>query len=303
MSMDIIPSESIHVDIRALRYHVRRWGADDAPKLFLLHGWGDVSASFQLVAQALACRWQVFAPDWRGCGLSQWSASGAYWFNEYLGDLHGLLRHFEPDQPVRIAAHSMGFNVASVYAGLRPERVERLANLDCYGFRQVAPGEAWKRLGGWLQSLDAPPERKRFADTRTFAGLLQRKSARLSDERALFFASHFTEPAQGGGVQLRGDPALRDPARLFIYNGFLDLNEAMDCWRHVTAPVLWVEAEQSEMREQIGADAFQMQARKACFARLQQVSIPDAGHMVHQEQPERTAQVLDDFFTRPLQPV
>ena len=297
MNMNTTPSESIQVDIRGLRYHVRRWGADDAPRLFLLHGWWDMSASFQFVAQIMADRWQVLAPDWRGCGLSQWSESGAYWFNDYLGDLHCLLRHFEPQQPARIVGHSMGFNVASVYAGLRPERVERLANLDCYGFREVVPGETWKRLGNWLQTLDVPGERKRFTDTRTFASLLQRKSGRLPDERALFFASHLTEPAPDGGVQLRGDPALRDPARLFIYNGFLDIGEAMDCWRHVAAPVLWVEAEQSELRAQIGADASKMQARKSCFARLQEVAIPDAGHMVHQEQPDKTAQLLSEFFT------
>jgi pimeloyl-ACP methyl ester carboxylesterase len=42
-------SRSEFLDIRGLRYHVRRWGRPGAPKLFLLHGWMDVSASFQFV--------------------------------------------------------------------------------------------------------------------------------------------------------------------------------------------------------------------------------------------------------------
>ena len=39
--------------MRGLRYHVRTWGQADAPALFLLHGWMDVSASFQFLVDAL----------------------------------------------------------------------------------------------------------------------------------------------------------------------------------------------------------------------------------------------------------
>ncbi|TMG71064.1 MAG: alpha/beta hydrolase, partial [Betaproteobacteria bacterium] len=39
------PSESVYVPVRGLRYHCRCWGDARAPKLFMLHGWMDVSAS------------------------------------------------------------------------------------------------------------------------------------------------------------------------------------------------------------------------------------------------------------------
>jgi hypothetical protein len=65
-------SESLFLAIRGLRYHVRRWPAPSArpgaPKMFLLHGWMDVSASFQFVVDALRGPWDVYAPDWRGYG-------------------------------------------------------------------------------------------------------------------------------------------------------------------------------------------------------------------------------------------
>src|SRR5579883_1622162 len=61
-------SEFLHV--RGLRLHVRRWGDDRAPMLFLCHGWLDVSATFAPVAAILAERWQVLAPDARGFGHS-----------------------------------------------------------------------------------------------------------------------------------------------------------------------------------------------------------------------------------------
>ena len=63
-------SRSEFITVRGLRYHVRHWGSDDAPKLFMLHGWMDVSASFQFVVDCLQRDWHVIAPDWRGFGLT-----------------------------------------------------------------------------------------------------------------------------------------------------------------------------------------------------------------------------------------
>jgi len=37
------PSTSEFVQVRGLRYHCRCWGQERAPKLFMLHGWMDVS--------------------------------------------------------------------------------------------------------------------------------------------------------------------------------------------------------------------------------------------------------------------
>jgi len=59
------PSQSHIHTIRDLRYHVRTWGDARAPKLFLLHGWMDVSASFQFLVDGLQREWYVIAPDWQ----------------------------------------------------------------------------------------------------------------------------------------------------------------------------------------------------------------------------------------------
>ena len=124
-------STSEYLPIRGRRYHVRRWGPTDeqAPLLFLLHGWMDVSASFQFLVDALARDWRLLAPDWRGFGPSQWN-DDAYWFPDYIADLDALLEHYSPEQPARLIGHSLGGNAACLYAGIRPERVERLATLE-----------------------------------------------------------------------------------------------------------------------------------------------------------------------------
>ena len=126
------PSSTERVSVRGLEYSVRRWGPADAPKVFLLHGWMDTSATFQFVVDALRHDWQLIAPDWRGYGETTW-LHRPYWFPDYYADLEALLAHYAPEGPVRLVGHSMGANIAGIYAGLRPQRVARLAMLDFIG--------------------------------------------------------------------------------------------------------------------------------------------------------------------------
>ena len=111
------PSTVEKIAVRGLAYAVRRWGPQDAPQLFLLHGWMDSSPTFQFVVDALQRDWQIIAPDWRGFGGSTWFGH-PYWFPDYHADLEVLLDHYAPHGPVRLVGHSMGAAVAGVYAGL-----------------------------------------------------------------------------------------------------------------------------------------------------------------------------------------
>src|SRR4051812_40115940 len=123
------PSRSDFHTIRGLRYHVRTWGDPSHPALFCLHGYLDVSATFQFVVDALQHDWFVVAPDWRGYGLSDWCPQG-YWIADYVGDLEILLQLYSPDAPARLVGHSMGSHVALLYAAARPERVDRVVALE-----------------------------------------------------------------------------------------------------------------------------------------------------------------------------
>jgi len=81
------PSRTEFLTLRALRTHVRHWGREGAPKIFMVHGWMDVGASFQFVVDCLRGDWHVIAPDWRGFGLTDRAPGGTYWFPDYLADL------------------------------------------------------------------------------------------------------------------------------------------------------------------------------------------------------------------------
>ena len=67
-----------------------------------------------------------------------------------MGDLDRLLAHFEPDRPATLIGHSMGGNIASMYAGVRPERVSHLVNLEGFGMSRSEPAKAPARYAKWL---------------------------------------------------------------------------------------------------------------------------------------------------------
>ncbi len=286
-------SDSQFLDVRGLRYHVRRWRHDGAPKMVLLHGWMDVSASFQFMVDALRGDWDVYAPDWRGYGLTDWGTSDCYWFPDYIADLDFLLDRIEPAGGANLVAHSLGGNVAALYAGVRPQRVAKLVNLEGFGLAATRPEQAPRRYARWLEELHDPPRLRSYAGFAELAERLRTSNPRLTVERADFLARHWGREAADGTVVLRGDPAHK------IVNPVLyRYEEVRACWQQVRAPVLWVDASDSDMLGRIALSEAQHAERRSAFANLQHVTVRDAGHMLHHDQPAEVARLVEDFLLR-----
>jgi len=290
-------SRSEFIEVRGLRLHVRHWGREGAPRLFMLHGWMDVAASFQFVVDCLEGDWHVIAPDWRGFGLSQRSGADTYWFPDYLADLDRLLDHYAPDEAVNLLGHSMGGNIASLYAGVRPQRIGKLVNLEGFGLPDTRPAQYPGRVAAWLDELRAPPTMRGYASLDEVAARLRKTNPRLSHERAAFLAAHWSEQERDGAWKILGDPAHKMSSPLLYH-----ADEIMAAWSRITAPVLWVEAEETEMWRWMGPKE---QARAEIDRRmgyLKQVTarmIPEAGHMLHHDQPALLAQMIEAFLQAP----
>jgi pimeloyl-ACP methyl ester carboxylesterase len=286
-------SEPLFFPIRGLRYHVRHWPAPGAPKMVLLHGWMDVSASFQFVVDALEGEWDVYAPDWRGYGLTDWARADSYWFPDYLADLDLLLDRIDSDRPINLVGHSMGGHVAGLYAGVRPARVAKFVNLEGFGLQATRPEQAPKRYTRWLDELRVPPRLRPYDSFAALAERLLDNNPKLSKEKAEFLARHWGREANGKGVTLRSDPAHK------IVNPVLyRQDEVRECWRLATAPVLWVEAAESDALKRVGLDTAAHAERRASFRNLRHVVVPGAGHMLHHDQPQAVARLLDEFLAR-----
>lgn len=286
------PSASEWIDVRGLRYHVRRWGEEPAPKLFLLHGWMDVSASFQFLVDALTCDWCVLAPDWRGFGESAW-APEHYLFADYLADLEALLDRYSPDEAANLIGHSLGGNVACIYAGVRPHRVRCVVSLEGFGIQRAQPVEAPERYARWLDQQTDPPRLADYASRERVAWRVKKNNPRLTDEKAAFLAEHWARRTAGGAFVLRADPRhkMKSPV---LYR----LEEAMACWRRVHAPVLWIEGGASPIRAWLGEDDAGFAVRMRAFRDLRHATVPGAGHMLHHDAPEAVAKLIEDFASR-----
>jgi pimeloyl-ACP methyl ester carboxylesterase len=287
-------SRSEFLPVRGLRYHVRHWGRVGAPKIFMVHGWMDVAASFQFVVDALKGDWHVIAPDWRGFGLTESTQSDTYWFPDYVADLDVLLDHYAPGEAVNLLGHSMGGNVVGIYAGVRPERVRRLVNLEGFGLPATKPEQSPKRYAKWLAELREPPTLRPYPNVEAVAARLQKTNPRLTDERAAFLAQHWAAPNGEGQWEILGDPNHKKPSP-----SLYQVEEVLACWRAITAPVLWVEADDTNMWQWMGPKEqarIEVDRRLSHLANVTAKMMPDAGHMLHHDQPALLAAMLEDFL-------
>jgi len=292
-------ARSEFLDLPALRLHVRRWGKPDAPTLFLLHGWMDVSASFQFVVDALSRDWNIVAPDWRGFGLSDW-LNRPYFFAEHLGDLEAILERYAPQGKVRLAGHSMGGILAALYAGIRPERVEKLISLEGFGIAPTVPEMAPERYRQWLDTLTSPPRMHVYADRDNFAHRLMRGDRFLTAERAAYLSRHLARIGDGlnkAGEQRHGVVWNGDPWHKATSPYLFRLEESMAIWRRITCPVLWVAGRQSWVVREYATRPGDWAARRACFADVTEKWIEDSDHMLHHDQPAEVARLIEAWFT------
>jgi len=296
-------SRSRFVASRGMRHHVLQWGDASAvtpqrPPLLMLHGWMDVAASFQFVVDALAGDRFVLALDWRGFGLSESPPVDTYWFPDYLGDLDAVLDAllFQADPPVPtidLLGHSMGGNVAMLYAGLRPERVRRLVNLEGFGMPETRPQQAPKRYVQWLDELKQPTQLRRYDSVAAVAERLRKTNPLLPPERAAWLAPHWSRQSADGQWEILGDPAHKRATPLLYQKA-----EVLECWKLIQAPVLWVEGDQTDVAKWWGNrfTKAEFHERLSVVAQVEKHTLSPAGHMLHHDQPEALAARLEAFL-------
>ena len=263
-------------------------GTGSAP-VVLLHGWLDAGGSFQFLVDALHADRTCLAPDLRGFGRSEWPQSG-YHFSDYLGDLDALLEAVSPAAPVHLVGHSMGGNVASLYAGLRPARVRSLVNLEGLGLPRTQSADAPARLRQWLEQLRTPLPDKHYASFEQLAQVVRARYPRIGAEVAAFIAQLWGALRADGRVALSADPRHH-----WVSPVLYKREDAEAVWREITAPMVLLLGEKSEYLRSLGPDG-SSEALARVFGRAVIRSVPDAGHMLHFEQPQAVASIIEEFL-------
>ncbi len=292
-------SRSEFVPIRQLQYHVRQWGtpSPDAPPLVLVHGWMDVAASFQFVVDALSQDHWVIAPDWRGFGLTETPATDNFWFPDYLADLDFLLDHYVGDQPVHLVGHSMGGHIATLYAGVRPERVRRLINLEGFGMPASRSAQAPGRYAKWMDELKGlqrgEMELKPYDSLEAVAQRLIKTNPRLGSDQAHWLAQHWARANAQGEWRILGHAGHKVVnAQLFR------VDEVQAIYQRISAPMLCVVASSDSLggwwKGKYTLEEFKQ--RIAVVPQVTHAVIQDAGHMLHHDQPQALAELIESFL-------
>jgi len=292
-------SHSEFVPIRNLNYHVRVWGepSPDKTPLVIVHGWMDVAASYQFVVDALSHNHYVIAPDWRGYGQTPSGGVDNFWFPDYLADLDFLLDHYAPQTQVNLVGHSMGGNVAMLYAGVRPQRIRRLVNLEGFGMPATTPDEAPGRYARWMDDLKklhrGEMALKAYDTVDGVARRLMKTNPRLGADKANWLAQHWARQDAQGKWAILGDPAHKvSHAQLYR------LEEVQAIYARISMPVLMVEASDDSMALWWKGKftLAEHHERIRVVPQLEIVRVEDAGHMLHHDQPQALAALIERFL-------
>ncbi len=265
----------------------------------------DVAASYQFMIDAFSDAFAqgrtIIAPDWRGFGRTASGASAvpadSYWFPDYLADLDFLLDHYTKDQPVDLVGHSMGGNVAMMYAGVRPGRIRRLVNLEGFGLPASRPAQAPGRYAKWMDELKSlqrgEMDLKAYGDVGGVAKRLMKTNPRLTPDKANWLASHWAQPDTSGKWRILGETAHK-LSSANVYRA----DETLELYKRISAPVLAVEASDDSLAKwQLGSYSLaEYHERLQLIPRADVAVIQDAGHMLHHDQPEQLARLIEDFL-------
>jgi len=276
------------VTVRGLRHRLTWWGERSSTPVILLHGWMDTGETWQFLVDHLPEGWSCVAPDWRGFGGTEWPAEG-YWFADYFADLEALLDVLSPGEPARLIAHSMGGNVATMYAGIRPKRARWVVNVEGVGLKRSSPDAAPDRYAEWLDELREPVQSRRYGSIDSVINFIVSRNPAMPLDRAAFIARAWTRPTDDGGVTMGFDPRHRRVGAMLFRR-----EEAEACWRRIEAPVLLFLADKSEILPRISPDGGD-EYFHSLYRDLQIVHVPEVGHMMHLEVPELLAARIVEF--------
>jgi pimeloyl-ACP methyl ester carboxylesterase len=266
--------------LRGIDYHVSEWGDPSNCLLVMLHGWGDAGSTFQFVVDELKKDWFVIAPDWRGFGDTRGRAE-CYWFPDYLADLDALLTIYSPDEPVALLGHSMGGNVAGLYAGVFPDRVVKFINVEGFGLADRNPEDAPGNFRQWIEKGRQHNDYRSYDSYAEFAQRIQRQNTFMRADRAHFVATQWASEGKDGLITIKADPAHKLPNPVLYRR-----SEAEACWRQARAAILLIVGDESQFKPDLS------------HVSAETVTIEGAGHMVHFDQPAALARAIEGFLQK-----
>lgn len=270
--------------LSGLKFHVTEWGDEQAWPVVMLHGIRGYAETFAGVAQALQPGVRVVAYDQRGRGESDWDPQHNYYTDAYVDDLDAVVRALGL-QRFDLLGHSMGGINAIVYAARHPQQVRRLVIED------AGPGAFEASDGATRIRKEFATTPHRFDTWEAATDFMRALRPTVTEEARQQRLKSMLKELPGGGFTWRYDHVGIAATRLNP-----DPSRAIDLASHVQAiacETLVVRGGRSDYLQP------EMVARmRTLNPRIEAIDIPDAGHYIHDDQPERFAQAVTAFLKR-----
>src|SRR5215472_1886221 len=284
------PTSRVYFSQR-LRLHYVDWGNGGKPPLILLHGGQDHCRNWDWVAQRLRHEWHIIAPDLRGHGDSQWSATGSYTMAGYIYDLAQLIDQ-QRLAPVTIIGHSLGGNIALRYTGIYPEKVKALVSIE-------GLGPSPKALAERARLTIAERMRKWIDLQHNLSGRLPRRYASIEDAfRRMQEANKHLSPAQARHLTQHGVNQNEDGTYSWKFDNYVRVWPPYDVptadieelWARIACPTLLVYGKESWASNPLE------DGRAKFFKNAEVAVVERAGHWVHHDRLDHFMGLLDKFL-------
>lgn len=271
------------------------WGPPNGKPVFALHGWLDNAGTFDNLIPLLPPNLRVIAIDTPGHGLSDhFPPDIVYHFNDCLVAIERLAKQFKWDK-FSFIGHSLGGCMSMLYAGIFPEKVEKLVNIDIVRVTttraETMDLRLRKTIGKLLKyeaAIKGGPEKPISYEEaversiRGSFGSLDRKSCEIMLKRGL-------RKVDGGYVFSRDRRLHAAPL------SFVPKQDQIILATKVTADVMIIKFKEGPYFESVEDQLEHIEALKKSSKRVRYIEI-EGKHHTHLTHPERVAKIISDFL-------
>jgi pimeloyl-ACP methyl ester carboxylesterase len=253
------------------------WGTEGKPVMILVHGGLDHARMWDWVARALRDDFHVYAMDLRGHGNSAWAPGAMYSIGEHVLDLSALADVIQR-YPIHVIGHSLGAVVSLLYAGIYPNKVQKVVAIEGVGLpiaRRYTERPAADRLREWVEKCRAAETRTSHSYPNLAAAVARMREANpfLTQEVAEHLTLHGTNWNADGSLIWKFD----NYARILPPYG-MNMDEATAVLSAIDCPTLLFWGRQS-----FAVDP-ELDPQTAAIRLRQIVKVDQAGHWLHHDQ-------------------
>jgi len=263
----------------------KAWGDKRLPPILALHGWLDNANSFEPIAPYLLDNFYLIAIDLPGHGLSSHIAEGFHY--HFIDGIFTIVQIIDAlgNEKIHLLGHSLGACLASLVAGVIPEKILSLALIEALGPFSSPDYTCQTQLVQYVQKAlrdnnkDAKPypSMALAAEARAKRGHLSLNEARILCERGV--------DNKDGIFYWRHDRRLIYPTALRMTEG-----QILSCLTAITAKSCLIWADNG-----FNFDKKEIQPRLDAVKNLIVYEV-EGGHHVHMEKPDTVAQCLAEFY-------